>query len=155
VPPPLAGSVPPTSTLTAPPGAATTHPPVRADGTEQSDYDEALNKLREGAYEEAITRLEGFQRSYPDSPLNGDALYWLGESYYVIRNFERARQTFLTLGSKYPDSKRLPDAMLKLGYIYEEQGDKTKAREVLTKLTQSYPNSAAATHAQRRLQAMK
>ena len=174
IPPPTTATPPP---LNLPPGAAsqpsarvipsapTTAPatqpsPGQSLGTpltpeEQSAYKTAIDTLREGRYEEATNQLQGFLARYPSSPLAGDAQYWLGESYYVLREFERARQAFLSLGIDHPDSKHLADAMLRLGYIYDDSGDKTRAREVLQKLTEAYPDSRAAGLARQRLQTLR
>jgi len=84
----------------------------------------------------------------------------LGESYYIGRNYNAAKEAFINLGLHYPQSARLqsarlPDALLKLGYIYGEQGDADRAREVLQKLVQVYPNTQAANLAERRLQSLR
>ena len=132
---------------TAPPSAISSPEPIPArplDGAEQGSYDSAFNDLRDGQYEQAITGFEDFLRRYPGSVLTPDAYYWLGESYYVTRRFEQARQIFLTLGADHPRSPKLPDAMLKLGYIYSETGDTAQAREMLQKLIEVYPDSVAA-----------
>ena len=142
---PAPGTVPPSTVSPTPaplvPPAPAASPP---DGAEQGSYDTAFNHLRDGQYEQAITGFEDFLRRYPGSTLTPDAYYWLGESYYVTRRFEQARQMFLTLGADYPRSPKLPDAMLKLGYIYSETGDTAKAREMLQKLIEVYPDSVAA-----------
>lgn len=146
----------------APPApVAATPPPVpvpaprTAGGTEQADFDAALGELREGRYSEASADLQRFVSAWPNSSLAGDAQYWLGESWYLSRNYDAAKEAFINLGLHYPQSARLPDALLKLGYIYGEQGDATRAREVLQKLIQVYPNSQAASLAERRLQSLR
>ncbi len=93
--------------------------------------------------------------AYPTSTRAGDAQYWLGESYYLSRDINAAKEAFINLGLRYPESARLPDALLKLGYLYSEQGDTARAREVLQKLRQSYPNTQAASLAERRLQSLR
>lgn len=139
---------------------ATTPLPVQAprsaqSGTEQADFDAALGELREGRYPQAITDLQRFVSAWPNSSLAGDAQYWLGESWYLSRNYDAAKEAFINLGLRYPQSARLPDALLKLGYIYGEQGEAGRAREVLQKLIQVYPNSRAASLAERRLQSLR
>ena len=131
--------------------------PTGAEATtnEQDAYKAAFDTLHEGRYDEAVNRFQDFLTNYPTSRLAGDAQYWLGEAYYVVRDFDKSKQAFLALGMNYPNSKRLPDAMLKLGYLYADSGDKAKAREVLQKLTESYPDSRAATLARQRLQAIR
>lgn len=149
--PPAAASTPPA--VERAPAA----PPARptAGGTEQADFDVALGKLREGNYQEATTGFQHFLSTYPTSHLAGDAQYWLGESYYVSRDYNRAKEAFINLGLHYPQSARLPDALLKLGYIYGELGDTARAQEVLQKLVQVYPNTQAANLAERRLQSLR
>ncbi len=145
-PPPV--QTPPVQTLPA-------QAPPSASGSEQAEFDAALGELREGRYPQAIADLQRFVSAWPNSSRAGDAQYWLGESYYLSRNYDAAKEAFINLGLRYPQNARLPDALLKLGYIYGEQGDTARAREVLQKLVQVYPNSPAAGLAGRRLQSLR
>lgn len=122
---------------------------------EQAAYNAAFNLLLEGRYESAIGEFRSFLDFYPDSSLAGDAYYWLGESYYVVRDFSAAEQIFLALGSRYPGSEKIPDTLLKLGYLYAETGQIGKARQVLQKLTVSYPDSQAANLAEKQLRLLR
>ncbi len=124
-------------------------------GTEQADFDRALNAFREGQVREAIAVFRQFLADYPGSSLAGDARYWLGESYYLRRNHDAAKEAFIELGLRDPQSARLPDALLKLGYLYGEEGDIDRAREVLQKLGRAYPDTQAASLAERRLQSLR
>jgi tol-pal system protein YbgF len=149
--------VPPPSTEVSAPDAERTPPvppPTIATGAEQADFDAALDELRDGHYAQAIADFQGFLNAYPDSRLAGDAQYRLGESYYVSRDYEAAKEAFINLGLRYPQSARLPDALLKLGYIYGELGDAARARDVLQKLMQVYPDSQAADLAEQQLQSL-
>ena len=148
----------PPATAAQPPASAergATTPPPTSARTEQGDFDAALGELREGRYAEAVTGFQRFMSAHPASNLAGDAQYWLGESHYVSRNYEAAKEAFINMGLHYPQSGRLPDALLKLGYIYGEQGETERAREVLRKLVQVYPNTQAASLAGRRLQSLQ
>lgn len=124
-------------------------------GLEQADFDTALNEFREGRFREAIAEFQQFLSDHPQSNLAGDARYWLGESYYLRRNHDAAKEAFIELGLRDPQSARLPDALLKLGYLYGEQGDTDRAREVLQKLVQVYPDTQATSLAERRLQTLR
>lgn len=119
------------------------------------DFDAALAEWREGRYPAAITAWQRFLNAHPNSRLAGDAQYWLGEAYYVSRDYNAAKEAFINLGLNDPQSARLPDALLKLGYIYGELGDISRAREVLQKLMQVYPSTQAASLAERRLQSLR
>lgn len=131
-----------------PPPQQPLNPPTEV---EQAAYDAAFGRLREGQYEQAVQAFQGFMQQYPNSTLSPNAQYWLGEVYYVMREFNAAQEAFINLGSRYPSSSRLPDALLKLGYIYEEQGDVPRAREVYGKLQELYPGSRPADLAQQRI----
>ena len=146
----------PTPVITEPNVIATpSQPPQPLSEAEQTAYDNAFAHLREGQYPEAIIKFEDFLRDYPNNTLTDNAYYWLGQAYYVNRDFDKAREAFLTLGAKYPDSDKLPDTLLKLGYSYEELGDRNKARQVYERLKQNYPNSRAAVLAGPRLQLLR
>jgi tol-pal system protein YbgF len=125
--------------------------PAAPDGTEQASFDAALREFGEGRYPQTINNLRQFLQMHPASPLASEAQYWLGESYYVVRDYAAARESFIDLGLRYPNSERLPDALLKLGYIYEMLGDISRAQEVLNKLLQVYPDTQAAGFARQRL----
>ncbi len=160
--PPGAATQPNTEPRATAPGAALHAPPPAAvqpgatpTAAEQEAYTTAVNILREGHYQEAIASLQDFMAAHPGSPLGGDAQYWIGEAYYVDREYESAKQAFLSLGINYPTNRRLPDAMLRLGYIYADQGDKSKATEVLQKLVEAYPDSRAAGLARQRLESLR
>lgn len=155
--PPAAPAVPSPASLVVEPAPAAPAPlaPRSAAGTEQADFDAALAEWREGRYPQAITAWQRFLGAYPNSKLAGDAQYWLGEAYYVSRDYHAAKEAFINLGLNAPQNPRLPDALLKLGYIYGELGDANRAREVLQKLLQVYPNTPAAHLAERRLQSLR
>ena len=120
-------------------------------GTEQASFDVALREFGEGHYPQAINSFRQFLQKYPASSLASEVQYWLGESYYVTRDYAAAKESFIDLGLRYPNSERLPDALLKLGYLYEILGDISRAQEVLQKLLQVYPDTQAASLARQRL----
>ena len=138
-------SEPPTRLPERPAGAA-------APADERGAYEAAFGLLREGRYQQAIDAFQDFLYSYPSSNLGDDAQYWLGEAYYINRDFDKAKAALLAVGTNYPQSDKLPDTLLRLGFVYEELGDRGRAREVWQRLVQSYPDSQAAGVAQRRLQ---
>lgn len=139
----------------APPVAAVAPAaPVDAGG-EQAAYRAASDLLRMGRYEDAIA---GFQRqlqSHPGGQLADNAQYWIGEAYYVTRQFDRALAEFQRVVSEYPQSPKAADALLKVGYIQYERRDFAAARQTLTNLKTTWPNTPAARLADNRLSRMK
>ena len=80
-----------------------------------------------------------------------NAQYWLGESYYVTRDFQNAAAAFQTLLDRWPDSRKAPDALLKLGYTQAELKHIAQARATLTSVSTRFPGSDAANLAAARL----
>ncbi len=80
-----------------------------------------------------------------------DAQYWIGEAYYVTRDFENALEAFETVVDQYPNSQRVPEALLKLGYVQAELGQTDQARRTLNQVITQYPGSRVAISAETRL----
>ena len=122
---------------------------------EQQAYQAAFNLLKAGRYDQAAKSFQKFLEAYPDGKFADNAQYWLGESYYVTRNFDSAMREFDKLVTLHPDSQKVTHALLKIGYIHDELGQKDQARVVLTELTEKYPQSTAAGLATKRLERMR
>ena len=159
-----ASSIPPaqpatTPGLTAPPpltsGPGMTAATAASPATEQAEYDKALAILREGRYQEAAAAFNRFLADHPGSGYADNASYWLGETYYVTRDFDRAMTTFSKLVEFHPDSPKVPDTRLKLGFIHYENQDWQAARAELNELVERYPGTTAARLATDRLQKMQ
>jgi tol-pal system protein YbgF len=151
--PPVAA--PPVSTQPAAPVSPATQAPLAGSSGEQADYEQALGILREGRYPEAADAFSRLLASYPDGDYADNATYWLGETYYVTRDFERALSTFSRLVTDYPQSSKVPDARLKIGYIQYENGNWQLARQELSTVVSTYPGTTAARLANDRLQRMQ
>ncbi|HOP23273.1 MAG TPA: tol-pal system protein YbgF [Gammaproteobacteria bacterium] len=117
----------------------------------QDDYDVAFTHLRAGRFTESARAFEDFIQNHPDSELTDNAYYWLGESYYVKRQYPQALAAFKTLTEKFPQSRKAPDSWLKIGYSYYEMDDLIQAEENLQKVISSYPQSSIAVLAKNRL----
>jgi tol-pal system protein YbgF len=132
----------------APAGAA-------SPAAEQAEYDKALAILREGRYEEAAGAFNRFLAEYPGSSYADNASYWLGETYYVTRDFDRAMATFSKLVEFHPQSPKVSDTRLKIGFIHYENKDWSAARQELNLVVNDYPGTTAARLASDRLQRMQ
>jgi len=141
-----------TTLSTVTPPAAEPPAPPSGTGDEFGDYQAAFSLLKAGRYQQAAAAFESFMQRYPKGRYAPNALYWLGESYYVVRNFDKAQGYFQRVLDEYPDNAKRPDAMLKLGFIEYERGDMAKAKSILEKVVADYPRTNAAVEAERRLE---
>ena len=122
---------------------------------EKRAYDQAFGALREGRYAESARRFQAFLDEYPDGDLADNALYWLGESYYVTQNYRVALETFNAMLKRYPQSPKAPDALLKVGYCQFEMKDFARAEQTLNDVVHRYPDTTVARLAEGRLRALR
>ncbi len=119
---------------------------------DQAAYARAFDQLKSGEYRAAVTQFQNFMKSYPQSSLLDNAQYWIGEAYYVTRDYDMAAKAFRAVGEHFPSSRKAPDALLKLGFTQYEQKHLSDARATLTDVVQRFPGTDAARLASERLQ---
>lgn len=122
---------------------------------EKAAYDRAFQALKELRYADAAQLFQEFLDGYPNSEYADNAQYWLGESYYVTRNYDIALEAFKNLLANYPDSSKVADALLKIGYTHYELKQWDQARAALTQVEQDYPDTTLARLAASRLKSMR
>lgn len=122
---------------------------------EQAAYDAAFNKLKKQDYDGAIAAFEEFNKQYPQSAFSPNALYWLGEAYYVKRDFHKAIGAFQMVARRFANSSKVADSLLKVGFSHFELKQWDQAHKVLKEVIAKYSNSTAASLAQRRIQQMR
>jgi len=126
-----------------------------AGAGEKAEYDAARAQLDAGQYASAARAFAEFVRKHPNGELTANALYWLGESYYVTQNFQIALDTFRDLIARFPDSNKVADAMLKVGYCHFELQQFDDAEIALNEVISRYPDTTVARLAQGRLRALQ
>ena len=129
--------------------------PASTAAEEKAVYDQAFQALKELRYADAAEKFQSFLYSYPNSEYSDNAQYWLGESYYVTRNYDIALTAFQELMDRYPESPKVPDALLKMGYTHYELKQWDSARAALTQVQESYPDTTLARLAESRLRGMR
>ncbi len=128
---------------------------VAKSADERSAYNAAFDTLKAGRYADASREFQGFLQAYPNGSFAPNALYWLGESYYVTGNFPLAQEQFQTLLSRYPTHDKASGAMLKVGLTQYSLKDLDAAERTLGAVAQQYPGSDAARTAEDRLRAIQ
>jgi tol-pal system protein YbgF len=122
---------------------------------EKAAYDKAFQALKDLRYADAADEFQSFLNTYPNSDYADNAQYWLGESYYVTRNYDIALTAFQDLMDRYPDSPKVPDALLKMGYTHYELKQWDASRAALTQVQENYPDTTLARLAESRLRSMR
>jgi tol-pal system protein YbgF len=122
---------------------------------EKNAYDMAFQSLKDLKYADAAEQFQSFLGAYPNSEYADNAQYWLGESYYVTRNYDIALEAFQGLLSNFPDSPKVADGLLKIGYTHYELKQWDQARAALIQVQEQYPDTTVARLAGSRLRSMK
>lgn len=120
-----------------PPGISATLP----QGSPEEQYAAAFGYLRTGDYVAAAAGMEQFIKNNPKHELAGNAVYWLGETYYVRKDYARAATYFLDGFQKYPQSRKGPDNLLKLGMTLAALEHKAEACKALAQVSKKYPQA--------------
>ncbi len=128
---------------------------TKQGGNETVNYDNALGSYKAGKYEDAIRSFSVFLKTYPESKLAANALYWIGMSQSAMRDYKTAIGTQQKLISLFPDGSKAPDAMLNIGMNQLELDDKKAAKKTFADLIAKYPIAPAADKARRLQQNLK
>ena len=128
---------------------------VVADPSAETLYNRAFDALKAARYPEAIEGMKVFLAAHPQHPLADNAQYWLGQTYYLSRDYERAVEAFSAVGGRSPDRSKAPDALLKKGLSEIELKRNDDARRSFGELLQRYPDSDAARTAADALQKLR
>jgi tol-pal system protein YbgF len=103
-------------------------------------YENAFSLLQSGNYAGAERDFETFLRDHENHALAANAKYWLGETFYVRGDFERAARVFAEGYQKYPNGSKAADNLLKLGLSLASSGNATDACVALRQLQRDNPN---------------
>ncbi|KRA46981.1 tol-pal system protein YbgF [Pseudoxanthomonas sp. Root630] len=160
--PPL-GTAPKPATVPASGATTAERPPsvhgdmgaMSATGDERTAYNVAFDKLKAGDYADAAQLFTSFLQLYPSGVYAPNALYWLGESYYVTQNYALAADQFRALLAQYPTHDKASGALLKLGLCDYGLGKLPEAERTLGEVIAKYPGTDVARTADDRLRAIQ
>jgi len=118
-------------------------------------YKDAYETFHRGDLEGARRKFEAFLKQYPNTELSDNAQFWIGETYYVKKDYEKAILEYEKAIVKYPEGDKIPAALFKQAYAFLELGDKTNARNLFKRVIEKYPQSEQAAIAKKKLETIK
>ena len=121
----------------------------------RKEYETAWRALEKKDYRTAIARFKDFLKKNPKSKLANNAQYWIGESYYALKEYDQAIIEFDAVRSKYPQGDKVPAALLKQGFAFAELGEKVNARLVLQEVVEKYPTAPEAMQARQKMKSLE
>ncbi len=122
---------------------------------ERTAYNVAFDLLKAGRYAESARSFLSFLETHPNGTFTPNAMYWLGESYYVTQNYALAQEQFQTLLDQYPTHDKAGGALLKVGLCQYGLRQLDAAEATLAKVVARYAGTEAARTADDRLRAIQ
>jgi tol-pal system protein YbgF len=129
---------PPPAAAAAPVVAAT--PPATGPSAEEL-YQAAKTAFDREDYGAARKKFQTFLDKYPSSDNADNAQFWIGESYYREKQYEKAILEYQKVIENYPKGNKVAASLLKQGFAFYNLGDKTNSRLILEELIRKQPNS--------------
>lgn len=110
--------------------------------TSREHYNYAFKLLNQTKYQEAGTAFDVFTKNYPKDPLIGNAYYWLGETYYVRRDYVKAADDFRQGYEAMPTGPKAADNLLKLSMSLNALKKDKDACVILKQIVIKFGNSS-------------
>jgi general secretion pathway protein A len=117
-------------------------------------YRQGLQVFLAGRFDDALKKFQLFLENYPQHNLSEDVLYWSGEAYYAMGDYNSAISEFDRVVRDY-SGRKTPDALLMASSAFVKLDNKEKAEEVLNWLIEQYPDSATSAKAEERLRELR
>jgi len=129
--------------------------PVVAAGPSVTDiYNQSRIDYTQGRYALAISGFQDVLATDPNGDLADNALYWVGESYFAQRQYERAIDSFDTVIREYPDSNKRSDAYLKKAMSLENMKRRSEAMLMYELIIEQFPRTQHQRIARSRLEGL-
>ena len=133
---------------------------ANASPEEVRDYETAFALYRGGKYADAIDRFQAFLQTHPSSEFADNALFWMGESYFKLNDFEQAAVAFDRVVKRFPNGNKVPDALYRQGVSLQEIGLRTNQKstygpaacQIFKRIADEYPSSERVSEARRQLE---
>lgn len=113
----------------------------KANLSENQIYAIAKQHFEQDDFENAREMFTVLIKQYPNSKNADNAQFWIGESFYCEKWYEKAVVEYQKVVEKYPNGNKAQAALLKQGLAFLKLDDKTNARFVLKELVKKFPKS--------------
>lgn len=113
-------------------------------------YNLGLREFKNRRYKTSIAYFDTLLRSNIETNLKINAVYWIGENYFALKQYEKAIEYFNYVAQT--KSAKTPDALYMLGRCYAALGKIKEAKEYMSRVLKEYPKSPVAKKAKDRLE---
>jgi tol-pal system protein YbgF len=109
----------------------------------QVEFDAAFTMLRSSKFAEAEVAFSKFVEKHPEHKLTSNAYYWLAESYFVQKNYEKSAANFWRSYKKSPKGNKAAESLLKLATSLSHVKKVKEACTTIDKLSSEFANMPA------------
>lgn len=123
--------------------------------TENRAFEAAYSFYKAERYQNAVNALHDFLRNYPQSVHVANVHYWMGNAYFVMKDYQNSLASYQKLLEGFDNHPKLADALLNMADCQQELSDKNAAKQTLKLITEKFPGSNAANEAKKQLATLK
>jgi tol-pal system protein YbgF len=134
----------PMATGTKPESRIKPEGPAAKAPSEEELYNKGKQAFDQGNMAVARKGFEDLVRSYPNSPNADNAQFWIGETFFREKLYEKSILEYQKVIEKYPKGNKVPAALLKQGYAFQSLGDKINSRLIFEELVRKHPGTSEA-----------
>jgi len=133
---------------------------IKPDGLAKVPSEEELYNRAKQAFDQGNTAVsrKGFEeliQRYPNSANADNAQFWIGETFFREKSYEKAILEYQKVIEKYPKGNKVPAALLKQGHAFLALGDKVNSRLIFEELVRKFPQTAEAKAASDKLKELR
>lgn len=130
-----------------------TEPPsAAAPADSEALLNEGLVKMKKEDFTGARENFNAFMTANPKSPKVADAQFYVAESYFNEKWYEKAILEYQVVIARYTKSAKRPAALYKQGLSFSKIGDEANAKARYRDVVNLYPKSPEAKLAQKSLE---
>jgi tol-pal system protein YbgF len=142
---PIAPMPAPGSQQASAPPATSSAPMLLPPGTPDEQFKFAFDFLKQNDYAQGERAMRAFADAHPNHPLTGNALFWLGQMYFVNKDYTKSAVSFAQSYEKFPDGSKAPESLQKLGVSLAQLNKKDEACTAFKQFQTQYPTAPVAT----------
>ena len=106
----------------------------------KSKYQQARFQFEARDYKRAIASFEALLTEFPDHSMADNCQYWIGESYFGLKQYPQAALEFQKVFA-FNQKDKYDDSQLMIGLAYYRNGEREKARYEFEVFLSNYGNS--------------
>jgi tol-pal system protein YbgF len=123
--------------------------------SEEELYNRAKQAFDQGNSGQARRGFEELIQRYPNSTNADNAQFWIGETFFREKSYEKSILEYQKVIEKYPKGNKVPSALLKQGHAFLALGDKVNSRLIFEELVRKFPQTPEAKAASDKLKELR